>query len=135
MTLVELARKLRPLVELASASLDDRTASEGYELLPKLKGDGSLIEGGYRINWNGRVLRARTALWDRAENWPDNAPELWEEVGYRQGMRVIPEVISAENPFSKGEKGWWGDELYESLIDANVWTPAAWPEGWKKAED
>ena len=128
------ARALRPLIEQASASLDDRTASEGYELLPKLKSDGSLIEGGYRINWSGKVMRARTALWDRTENWPDRAPELWEEVGYRQGIRVIPETIAAENPFGKGERGWWGEELYESLMDANVWTPAAWPEGWEKVE-
>lgn len=34
--------------------------------------------------------------------------------------------------FAKGEKGWWNDELYESLLAANVWTPAVNPDGWKK---
>lgn len=134
MTLAEKARKLRVLIEQASAGLDDKAASEGAELLPRMKLDGSLISGGYRINWKGRVMRARTALWDSAANTPDAAPELWEEVGYRQGERVIPAMISAENPFAKGERGWWGDMLYESLIDANVWTPEGYPAGWREVE-
>lgn len=127
---IERARRLRKLIEQASAGLDDRAASEGYELLPRMKTDGSLIPAGYRINRHGKVMRARTALWANEENTPERAPELWEEVGYRQGIRVIPEAIAAENPFAKGERGWWGEELYESLYDANVHTPEAWPEGW-----
>lgn len=38
----------------------------------------------------------------------------------------------AGRAFAKGEKGWWNDELYESLLAANVWTPAVNPDGWKK---
>lgn len=132
--LIERARKLRKLIEQASAGLDDKTASEGCELLPAMRLDGSLIQSGYRIRWNGRVMRAQADLWDNEQNTPDSAPAMWEEIGYRQGLRVIPAAITAENPFAKGETGWWGETLYESLYDANVHTPDAWPEGWKEAE-
>lgn len=128
------ALKLRAIVEQASASLDDKTASEAATLFPRLKGDGSLIAAGTRINWNGRIKRAANALWDTAENNPDNAPTLWEDIEYREGYRIIPEVITTAAAFAKDECGWWGDELYRSLYDANVYTPAAWPEGWEKAE-
>ena len=73
---------------------------------------------------------AAVDLWDTVENNPDNAPALWKDIAYRQGIRIIPETIMVTEAFSKGERGWWGDVLYESLIDANVWTPDAYPAGW-----
>lgn len=122
---------LRSIVEQAAVSLDDKTASTAATLFPRLKDDGSLIAAGTRINWKGRIKRAANALWDNAENTPDAAPTLWEDIEYREGYRIIPEVITAAAAFAKDERGWWGDELYKSLYDANVYTPAAWPEGWE----
>lgn len=51
---------------------------------------------------------------------------------YRDGYRIIPEVITSTLAFSKGEKGWWEDKLYESLMDGNVFTPTVAPTAWKK---
>lgn len=101
------------------------------DLFPRLKGDGSLVEGGKHINWHGTVKRSRTALWDTVENDPDHAPNLWEDIAYRQGIRIIPEVITAEGSFAKDEQGWWGDEVYRSKINANVYTPVQYPDGWE----
>ena len=101
------------------------------ELFPRLKADGSLVKAGTHINWHGIIKRSRTALWDTEANDPDHAPNLWEDIAYRQGIRIIPEVITAENPFAKDEKGWWGDELYRSKINANVYTPVQYPDGWE----
>ena len=134
MMLIELARKLRPIIEQAAQSLDDKVASEGAELFPALKQDGSLVKAGTRINWNGMLKMAAVDLWDTAENNPDNAPALWQDIAYRQGIRIIPANITATEQFAKGERGWWHDSLYESLIDANVWTPDAYPAGWQLIE-
>ena len=128
------AQTLRTAIETASAKLDDKDASTAPELFPQLKGDGSLIKAGTRINWGGIVKRAAVDLWDTAENTPELAPTLWEDISYRQGYRIIPETITAGLAFAKGEKGWWGDKLYESLLEANVWTPEINPSGWAKAE-
>lgn len=132
---IETARKLRPIVEQAASFLDDKTASSAAELFPKLKTDGSLVTAGTRINWNGTIKRAAADLWDAAENNPDNAPTLWEDIEYREGYRIIPETITAAAAFAKGEKGWWEDALYESLLDANVYTPAQHPVGWNKVTE
>ena len=132
MTLTEKARKMRAAMETAAVSLDDATASTAPELFPRLKGDGSLVKAGTRICWCGTLKRAAVDLWDNAENTPDAAPALWEDIAYKQGFRLIPETITAGLAFSKGEKGWWQDELYESLLAANVWNPSVNPDGWKK---
>lgn len=130
-SLVEIARKLRPLIEQASASLDDQTASKGVELFPMMKLDGSLVKSGTRINWQGQLKRAAVDLWATEENTPEKAPALWEDIAYKDGWRIIPETITAGTAFGKGECGWWDGLLYESLIEANVWTPFAHPAGWK----
>ena len=134
MTLVDKARKMRAAMETAAVSLDDATASTAPELFPRLKGDGSLVKAGTRICWGGTLKRAAVDLWDNAENTPDVAPTLWEDVLYRDGIRIIPETITVGLAFAKGEKGWWGDVLYASTIDANVWTPEAYPAGWEIVE-
>lgn len=126
------AVKLRALVEQAAASLPDREASEGAALFPKMKHDGSLIKAGTRINWRGVLKQAAVDLWDTPENSPDAAPALWQDIAYRDGIRIIPQTITAETAFAGGEQGWWGDAMYESLIDNNVYTPGAYPAGWRE---
>lgn len=128
------AVKLRGIVEQAAASLPDKEASEGTALFPRMRFGGALIKAGTRINWHGVLKQAAADLWDAAENSPDNAPMLWQDIAYREGIRIIPAVITAGEAFAKGECGWWGDVLYESLIDANVYTPDAYPAGWKVIE-
>ena len=128
----ERAKDLRYAIETAAASLDDKTASEAPELFPQLTGDGSLVKSGTRICWQGGIKRAAVDLWDTAENTPDAAKNLWEDIQYKQGYRLIPETITATLAFAKGERGWWKDELYESLLAANVWNPSVNPDGWKK---
>lgn len=128
------ALRLRSIVEQAAAALDDQTASEGATLFPRLKGDGSLVSAGTRINWGGVIKRAAVDLWDTDANNPDNAPTLWEDIAYRHGYRIIPATITAGAAFGLGECGWWGDTLYRSTIAANVYTPEQYPAGWEVLE-
>ena len=120
-------------MEQAAGSLDDATASRAVEFHPGMKYSGALIPAKTRINWNGRLVRSAVDIWDAEGNNPDNAPDLWEDIAYRDGFRIIPEIITATLAFSKGECGWWGDRLYESLMDGNVYAPDAYPAGWKEA--
>ena len=128
----ERARQLRKIIEQAAASLDDKTASEGAELFPRLKADGSMVAAGTRIDWQGIVKRAAVDLWDTEGNDPDNAPTLWEDLDYKDGIRYIPETITVGLAFAKDELGWWKDEIYKSLVDANVYNPDVYPANWEK---
>ena len=125
---------LRSIIETAAESLDDKTASTAVTLFPRLKQDGTLVKAGVRINYGGTVKRAAVDLWDTAESNPDNAPALWEDIDYRSGYRMIPEVITATAAFEFDECGWWGDVLYRSTMSANVYTPEQYAVGWVKVE-
>ena len=135
MTITEKARIQRQNLIKAAQSLDDKDASLVPEFFEQLSGNGALISVGTRINWNGTIKRAAVDLWDRAENNPDNAPSLWEDIAYRDGIRIIPEVITVGKAFAKDELGWWGDTIYKSLRDANVYTPVQHPAGWEVANE
>lgn len=110
---------------------DDKVASECPEIYPMMMYGGALIEHGTRINWNGVLKKAAVDLWDTAENNPDNAPSLWADIQYKDGYRIIPDPITVTTAFAKDECGWWEDELYRSLKDSNVYTPAVRPQDWE----
>ena len=110
----------------------DAQASLAASVYPTLKQDGSLIKSGTRINHNGTIVRASVDLYDTETNSPENAHTLWETLNCKDGYRIIPKIITVGTAFSKGELGWWNDELYESLVDSNVYTPAQYAPNWSK---
>ena len=130
------AMKLRSLIEQAAVSLPDKEASEGAELFPCLKGDGSLVSGGTRINWNGTVKKAAVDLWDTVENDPDHAPDMWVDIDYVCGVRKIPVtdsgIFDATLAFSEGEDGYSAVDglIYTSKANGNVYTPQLVPTNW-----
>lgn len=134
MRIDEKMARLHTVIAAGRELVDDQTASIAPELFFRLKEDGGLIEHGTRINWNDMLKRAVVDLWDTRENNPDNAPTLWEDILYRAGHRIIPDVITVGLAFSKGETGWWEDVLYRSKKDNNVYPPTVRPEDWEAAE-
>ena len=134
MSILDEARKIRQIIETAMSVTEDKIASQAASLSPTLKGDGSLISAGTRICYNGVLKKATVDLWDTVENNPDNAPSLWEDIMYKNGIRIIPEVLTVTSMFAQGELGLWHDILYESLIPANVYTPDQYPNGWKRVD-
>jgi hypothetical protein len=138
----ELSEKSRPLTadevnrlfitrNIQTISTDDAVASRAGEFHPEMQYDGSLIYAKTRIRWGKGLKRPVVDIWDRKENNPDNAPTLWEDIAYRDGIRIIPEIITATLAFSEGEYGWWGDVLYRSKVNSNVYTPDVYPANWE----
>lgn len=141
----EIQEKSRPLTEseisrmflmqnINTVITDDATASRAVEFHPKMKYDGSLIPAKTRINWHDKLKRASVDIWDTEQSNPDNAPTLWEDLLYRDGYRIIPEIITVTLAFAEGECGWWGDKLYRSKVSGNVYTPTVYPGNWDLIE-
>lgn len=131
MSILQDARAMRAVIEQAAESLDDQTLSTAPALLRQLRQDGKLVSAGTHINWGGTVKRAAVDLWDTAENTPDAAPTLWEDIDYRDGYRIIPDTITVTTAFAEGEYGWWGDVLYKSKVNSNVYTPEQYAPNWE----
>ena len=127
------ARELREIIEGAAQEVDEKTISTAPELCRSLRQDSSLIRSGTRINWNGTVKKAAVDLWDNTDSTPDTAPTLWENIDYHDGIRVIPETITATSAFGKGELGYWraDGKIYRAKADGTVWTPAQYPDAWE----
>lgn len=131
----EEAYKLRSIIEKAAVSLDDKTASEGVMLFPRLKGDGSLVEYGTRINWHGTIKRAANSLWDTVENDPNHAPSMWDDIDYREGLRVLTGQIPATNPVQADEICWYKDQKWRNISGVpSVFLPDEYPNGWEKVD-
>lgn len=133
MTRAEAAR-LRAAMVTAAQSLDDKTASTAPEMFKRLTGGGALVAAGTRINWNGTVKRAAVDLWDREDQDPEHAAALLEDLDFVDGIRKIPDTITATLAFSLDELGWRNGVVYKSLMDGNVWTPEAYPAAWEAQE-
>lgn len=135
------ARAIRALIEKASASLSDKDASCAAELFPAWQ---SLLDEGHTFTQEEVNTRPRLRYGDKLyvvtqphtmqQGWtPDNAPSLYEEIGYRDGIRLIPAYITAANPFSKGERGMDGDGvIWISKVDNNVYTPTQYAQNWER---
>lgn len=131
MTLTELAKKLRPLIEQAAQSFTDETALEAVSLFPSWQ-SGIDYTVGQRVRYNGvlySVLQAHTSQ----DTWqPDVAVSLFAKV-----LIPDPDVVTeweqpgSTNPYMTGERVLFEGTVYESLIDNNVWSPTAYPAGWK----
>lgn len=79
MTLIELAQKLRPLIEKAAASLEDADALEAVQLFP-MWDSASAYEAGQRVRYGETLYTCLTAH-TAQESWaPTAAPSLWAKV-------------------------------------------------------
>ena len=61
----------------------------------------------------------------------ENAPYTYSEV---EVYDQIPEEVPEDQPYSKGDRGWWNEELYESLYNNNIFNPEQFAAGWKKIQ-
>lgn len=130
MTELETNALIEAIITLRNEA-SDATASKAAAVYQKLNGDGSIIHAGTKINWNSVVKIAAVDIWDTPENTPDAAPTLWEDLEYRDGIRIIPEVITVAKAFHLNELGWWGDDVYKSLAETNVYTPEQYAPYWE----
>ena len=77
------------------------------------------------------VKIAAVDLLDTPENTPDAPPTLWEDIEYRDGIRIILEVITVAKVFHLNELGWCGYDVYKSLVKTNVYMPEQYAHNWE----
>lgn len=125
---------LRALIEKAAVSLPDEDALDGVELFP-VWASGTEYVAEQRIRYGGKLYRCvqgHTAQ----EGWePDKTPALWTEVALPGEIPVWKQPIGAQDAYNKGDRVWYPAKfttVYESLIDANVYSPEAYPAGWEE---
>lgn len=130
MTLIELARKLRPYIEKAAVSLSDEDALEAVQLFPAWNSTATYAVGD-RVRYDDTLYVCLTAHTAQANWTPTTAPSLWAKV-LIPDPNVIPEWEQPDstNPYMKGDTVSHNDDAWTSDIDNNVWEPGIY--GWTK---
>lgn len=133
MTPQDKARRLRPLIVKASASLSDEDALEGVELFA-VWAVGTEYTVDQRLRYGGKLYRCVQGHTSQ-EGWePDKTPALWTEVALPGEIPVWKQPTGAQDAYNTGDKVHYPDKdgpVYVSLIDNNVWSPEAYPAGWE----
>lgn len=130
----EHAYKLREMMHKAAVSLDDEDALEAVELFPAWA-IGKAYATDERIRYGEKLYRCVQAHTSQADWTPDAAPALWTEVAKPGEIPVWKQPTGAQDAYNKGDRVWYPEKnttVYESLIDANVYSPEAYPAGWQE---
>jgi hypothetical protein len=137
MTLNELliavnARKCE--IDTGLAKLPDEIALEAVELYDRWAA-GVNYALDVRVRYGDKLYRVVQAHTSQSDWTPDATPALWTEVAKPGEIPVWKQPTGAQDAYNKGDKVHYptiNDPVYESLIDANVYSPEAYPAGWKK---
>jgi hypothetical protein len=79
-----------------------------------------------------QVLQDHTST----EEWtPDTTVSLYKPIGVtEEGYPEWVQPIGASDAYNTGDIVSYNGVLYKSLIDANTWSPEAYPQGWEVVE-
>ena len=131
MTLLELARKLRPYIEKAAMFLEDSDALEAIQLFPHWSGEnvGYFVDD--KVQYDNILYRCLQAHTSQNAWTPTAAASLWAKV-LIPDPNIIPEWEQPDstNPYQIGDKVRFEGKVYESLIANNIWAPNVY--GWKE---
>jgi len=92
-------------------------------------------------SYDGKLYKVVQAHTTQADWTPDATPALWTEIAppeTEDGEEIVPDFVQptgAHDAYSTGDKVLFEGKVYESLIDANTWSPADYPQGWKEVTD
>lgn len=128
-------------VDEAQAALDevlpiltDEQAEQVTDAFP-LWAAGVAYEAGDRRRHDGLLYRCVQAHTSQ-EGWePPVVPALWVRTAKPDEVPEWVQPTGAQDAYAKGDRVRFEESVYESLIDGNVWSPAAYPAGWSLIEE
>ena len=130
----EKAVKLREMILKASVSLPDEDALEAVELFP-VWAAGVAYAVDQRIRYGDKLYRCVQAHTAQPGWEPDKTPALWAEVAKPGEIPVWRQPTGAQDAYMTGDKVRYPDAagpVYLSLMDYNIYSPAAYPAGWRQ---
>lgn len=120
----------------AALSFTDAQALEVPDLYPDYEVDHAYKKD-ERFTYNGRLFKVNqahtsAAQWVPGETGTESLYTCLEVAG--DGYLVWTQPTGAHNAYNTGDIVHYptkDDQLYKSLIDGNVWSPDAYPQGWE----
>lgn len=137
MSKLQAAEQFRKAIQLFAQTLTDDVALEISTIYPQYQVGKAYKVGElftFGVNTVGdpqlyRVAQEHTS----AEEWtPSATPALYTAIGLTaEGYPVWSQPTGAHDAYNIGDIVEYNGVLYESLINGNVYSPEAYPAGWK----
>ena len=129
----QLKQELQERVILDYAS--DEDAYVMRYLYPEWLGDGLTYKANDRLMYNNKFYKVLQDHTSQSDWTPDTASSLYVEIA--DPSNEYPEFkqpTGSHDAYAKGSKITFEGKHYISLIDANVYSPTAYPAGWNLVE-
>lgn len=124
------AREVRAAMDVAGAQLDDAAALDAMAIYPVWE-----IGAAYAVNdrrrYGANLYKCVQAHTSQADWTPDAVPALWVKVSVEEWPEFV-QPTGAHDAYNTGDKVTYNGKRYVSLIDANVYSPDAYPAGWEE---
>ena len=96
---------------------------------------GKAYKEGEVVEFQGNIYKVLQDHESQLDWRPDEAVSLY--------VKVVPEGVIPEwqqptgshDAYNTGDKVTYEGKIYESLIDANTWSPSEYPQGWEEVEE
>ena len=94
----------------------------------------------YKVNeyltYNTILYKTLTPHVSQMDWKPDVTPSLYAKILVDPTGETVLDWVQPDstNAYMKGDKVKFEGHIYESLIDNNIWSPSAYPAGWKLVE-
>lgn len=140
MNVIEQAQAIREAMDIAGATLTDKKALECVKLfreweVGKIYPVGEFLTYGVNGVGDPQLYKVAQAHTSQADWKPDSTPALYTAIGLDDsGYPVWAQPTGAHDAYNNGDIVNYNGVLYESQIDGNVYSPDAYPAGWKVVE-
>ena len=137
MNRLQIAEQFRKALQMFAASLDDEKALEVATIydswqIGKAYAVGDFLTYGKNSVGDPQLYKVVLAHTSQVDWLPDIVPSLYVAVGLDDnGYPVWSQPTGAHDAYNVGDAVNYNGTLYQSLADGNVYSPEAYPAGWK----
>ena len=123
---------IRSKLDELTSEMTDEQALHSSVLFKRWDNNGVTYEAGQRLNYNGVLYKVLQPHTSQSDWTPDTTPSLYTKV-LIPDENVIPEWQQPDstNGYMIGDKVIYNGQVYESLINNNIWSPIDYPAGWQ----
>ena len=137
MNRMQAAEQLRRALQMVAATLKEEQALEIATVYPVWETGhayavGDIISYGTNNVGDPQLYKVVQAHTSQADWLPEATPALYDAFGLDEsGYPVWSQPSGAHDAYNTGDIVNYNGTLYKSLIDGNVWSPEAYPQGWE----
>ena len=132
--------ELRRALQLFAATLYDKeeTAVEIASLYPVWAADkqykvNDIVQYGTNSVGDPQIYLVLQAHKSQSDWLPDATASLYKKMGISEsGYPIWTQPLCAVDAYNLGDIVSYNGKLYKSIINANVWSPDAYPAGWEE---